>query len=86
MATDCETNASLISNRSTSFKLHPALSTYMNTHNKQSKEKEDLYTVLYCMSVSGADTGGRGGQRGLLTPLQKFSVYQDRDTLIEQSL
>ena len=29
---------------------------------------------------------GGGGQRGLLTPLQKLLVYQDRDTLIEQSL
>ena len=28
---------------------------------------------------------GEGGQRALLTPLQKFLVYQDRDTLIEQS-
>ena len=34
----------------------------------------------------GRIQGGGGGQRGLLTPLQKLLVYQDRDTLIEQSL
>ena len=52
------------------------------------------YVVVYSgicsllLLYAGADTGGGGGQRGLLTPppLQKFLVYQDRDTLIEQSL
>ena len=45
-----------------------------------------LTTCIYHQGRIQGGGGGGGGQRGLLTPLQKFLVYQDRDTLIEQSL
>ena len=47
---------------------------------------DDMTDMVRSSYANQGRIQGGGGSKGAFDPLQKFLVYQDRDTLIEQSL